>query len=188
MNYYTKLAAISLGLLSVVGVSNLRAEEATMIQSDQPKADAVQVPDSTMVPKSASSDTMADSSKQNIELSTFVRLLNAADLSSELSSHKEVTIFAPSNAAFEKLSSGTVEDLTKPENKDKLKALLLFHIIPGKYMKADAKSANVKTLNGKNVEIVVKDGKVTVNGSNVISGDIVGQNGVIHVIDNVNQP
>ena len=189
MNNYNKYVAYSLGLLSIAGASNLRADDATMIQSDQPKVEnAMQASDSMMVPKSPSSESAADVSKQNVELSTFIKALNAADLSNELASHKEVTIFAPANSAFEKLPRGTVEELLKPENKDKLKALLLFHIIPGKYMAADAKSGTVKTLNGKSVEIVVKDGKITVNGANVISGDIVGQNGVIHVIDQVIQP
>lgn len=186
MNNKLKFISYTVGVLSVMGLSNLRAEESSsMIHSDQ---NDVQSPDSTMVPKSTEGSSLSDAAKQNVDLSTFIRLLNEADLSQELAAHREVTIFAPSNNAFDKLPRGTLEELAKPENKEKLKALLLFHIIPGKYMEADARSGHVKTLNGKEVDIVVKDGKVTVNGANVVAGDIVGQSGVIHVIDQVNQP
>lgn len=189
MNNTTKYVLYTLGLLSVAGTSNLHAEEAFMIHSEGPKEqDQMQMPDTTMVPKAAEGSRMSDAVNQNLDLSTFIRLLNAADLSKELANQKEVTIFAPSNAAFEKISAKALDDLFKPENKDKLKALILYHIVPGKLMKADLKSGSLKTLNGEEVDIVVGNGQVSVDKANVVTGDLVGQNGVIHIIDEVNQP
>ena len=80
---------------------------------------------------------------------------------------------------------GTVEDLLKPENKDKLVAILTYHVVPGKVMAADVKTMMAKTVNGKELSIKVDDGKVTVNDANVIKTDVAASNGVIHVIDTV---
>jgi uncharacterized surface protein with fasciclin (FAS1) repeats len=86
------------------------------------------------------------------------------------------------------LPAGTVEGLLKPENKEKLKALLTYHVLPGKIMAADAKTMSTKTVNGKEVAVKVADGKVTVGGANVVKADVTASNGVIHVIDSVLMP
>jgi uncharacterized surface protein with fasciclin (FAS1) repeats len=100
-------------------------------------------------------------------------------------------VFAPTEEAFAKLPKGTVADLVKPENKDKLVAILTYHVVPGKVMskdvvKLDGKKA--KTVQGGQVGVKVKDGSVMINKAKVVKADIACKNGVIHVIDTVLLP
>jgi len=132
--------------------------------------------------------TVVELAASNDDFSTLVAAVKAAGLAETLSGDGPFTIFAPTNEAFAKLPKGTVETLLKPENKAKLQAILTLHVVGAKVMAADVKPGKVKTVNGASVEIVVKDGAVTVNGSKVIKTDIVGKNGVIHVIDTVILP
>jgi uncharacterized surface protein with fasciclin (FAS1) repeats len=127
----------------------------------------------------------------NKDFSTLVAAVKAAGLVETLSGKGPFTVFAPTNAAFAKLPKGTVEDLLKPENKAKLTSILTYHVIAGKVMAADAIKLDGKkaaTVNKQEIAIKVKDGKVMVNDATVTSADIVGSNGVIHVIDTVLLP
>jgi transforming growth factor-beta-induced protein len=124
----------------------------------------------------------------NKDFSTLVAAVKAAGLAETLSGKGPFTVFAPTDAAFAKLPKGTVEDLLKPENKAKLAAILTYHVVGAKVMAADVKPGKVKTVNGKEFEVKVTDGKVTVDGATVVKTDIVGTNGVIHVIDAVILP
>ena len=120
---------------------------------------------------------------------TLAAALKAADLVDTLKGKGPFTVFAPTDEAFKKLPEGTVESLLKPENKKKLVAILTYHVVPGKVMAKDVvKLTEAKTVEGKSVKIVVKDGKVTVDGANVVKTDIETSNGVIHVIDTVILP
>jgi uncharacterized surface protein with fasciclin (FAS1) repeats len=119
---------------------------------------------------------------------TLVAAVTAAGLAETLSGPGPFTVFAPTDEAFAKLPAGTVEDLLKPENKDKLVAILTYHVVPGKVLAADVTTSSPKTVNGKELEIIVKDGKVTVGGATVIATDVAASNGVIHVIDAVVLP
>jgi uncharacterized surface protein with fasciclin (FAS1) repeats len=120
---------------------------------------------------------------------TLVAAVKAADLVETLSGEGPFTVFAPTDEAFGKLPKGTVEELVKPENKEKLTAILTYHVVPGKVMAADVvELKSAKTVQGKKVRIRVKDGKVMVNKANVVKTDIVCKNGVIHVIDAVILP
>ena len=98
-------------------------------------------------------------------------------------------MFAPTDEAFKKLPAGTVEDLLKPENKDKLVSILTYHVVPGKVMSKDiaGKALNVKTVQGADVAVDATNG-VTVGGAKVVTADIDATNGVIHVIDAVIMP
>jgi uncharacterized surface protein with fasciclin (FAS1) repeats len=116
---------------------------------------------------------------------TLVAAVKAAGLVETLQSKGPFTVFAPTDAAFAKLPPGTVEDLLKPENKAKLVAILTYHVVLDKVMAADVKTMMAKTVNGKELNIKVDDGKVTVNNANVIKTDVAASNGVIHVIDAV---
>jgi len=98
------------------------------------------------------------------------------------------TVFAPTDAAFAKLPKETLESLLKPENKEKLSAILTYHVVPGKVMAADVKSGEVKTVNGAKLDIKVTGGVVTVDGAKVLTTDIPASNGVIHLIDTVVMP
>jgi uncharacterized surface protein with fasciclin (FAS1) repeats len=126
----------------------------------------------------------------NADFSTLVAAVKAAGLVDTLSGKGPFTVFAPTNAAFDKIDKGTLESLLKPENKDKLAAILTYHVVAGKVMAADAvKLDKAKTVQGSDFAISLKDGSVFLNGnSKVVKTDIVGSNGVIHVIDTVIMP
>jgi uncharacterized surface protein with fasciclin (FAS1) repeats len=119
---------------------------------------------------------------------TLVAAVRAADLVETLSGPGPFTVFAPINAAFAKLPAGTVEELLKPENKAKLAAILTYHVVAGKVLAADVKPGEVKTVNGKPATISIKDGAPYIDGAKIIATDLVGSNGVVHVIDSVILP
>jgi len=123
---------------------------------------------------------------------TLAAALGAADLVATLKGEGPFTVFAPTDEAFAKLPAGTVENLLKPENKAKLKEILLLHVVPGTVYAADVvKLTEAKTAGGKMVKISTDDGvKVgTATGlANVVKTDIKAKNGVIHVIDAVILP
>ena len=116
---------------------------------------------------------------------TLVAAVKAAGLVETLQGKGPFTIFAPTDAAFAKLPAGTVEDLLKPENKEKLMAILTYHVVSGKVLAADVKTMEAKTVQGQSVKLVVSDTGVTVDGANVVKTDVMAENGVIHVIDTV---
>ncbi len=126
--------------------------------------------------------------QSNGDFSTLVQAIVAADLVNTLQAQGPFTVFAPTNQAFANLPAGTVQELLKPENKAKLQAILTYHVVPGKILSSDLKSGKVKTVNGKEINIVVENGQVKVNNAKVIKADIQGTNGVVHVIDAVLLP
>jgi uncharacterized surface protein with fasciclin (FAS1) repeats len=120
---------------------------------------------------------------------TLVTAVKAAGLDSILGTPGPFTVFAPANAAFDKLPKGAVEGLLKPEKKADLTAVLTYHVVPGTMKAADLKDGMMlKTVNGKELKVSVKDGKVMVDGANVTAADLTGSNGVVHVIDAVLMP
>ena len=120
---------------------------------------------------------------------TLAAALTAADLIKTLKGKGPFTVFAPTDKAFAKLPKGTVEDLLKPENREKLTAVLTYHVVPGRVMAADVvKLSKAKTVQGSEAKIRVKDGKVYVDEAQVTATDIKAGNGVIHVIDSVILP
>jgi uncharacterized surface protein with fasciclin (FAS1) repeats len=136
-----------------------------------------------------SDKTIVENAVATDDFKTLVAAVKAADLVETLSGKGPFTVFAPTNEAFAKLPKGTVETLLKPENKEKLAAILTYHVVAGKVMAADVvKLKNAKTVQGKNVRIRVTDGKVKLNKANVVKTDIECKNGVIHVIDAVLLP
>ncbi len=133
--------------------------------------------------------TIVENAVASKDFSTLVAAVKAAGLVETLSGKGPFTVFAPTNKAFEKLPEGTVAELLKPENKEKLTAVLTYHVVPGKVLAADVlKLSKAKTVQGSEVEIKVNDGKVKVDEANVVKTDIVSKNGVIHVIDSVILP
>ena len=116
---------------------------------------------------------------------TLVAAVKAAGLVETLQGKGPFTIFAPTDAAFATLPAGTVEDLLKPENKEKLVAILTYHVVSGKVLAADVKTSEAKTVQGQSVKLVVSDTGVTVDGAKVVKTDVMAENGVIHVIDTV---
>ena len=133
-------------------------------------------------------ETVVATAAGNADFSTLVAAVKAAGLVDTLNGAGPFTIFAPTNAAFAKLPKGTVEELLKPENKAKLTAVLTYHVVAGKVLAADVETGMVKTVQGGELDVKVADGGVTVNGAKVVKTDIIGSNGVIHVIDSVVLP
>ena len=124
------------------------------------------------------------------QFKTLVAAVQAADLGGALSGPGPFTVFAPTDEAFAELPAGTVDDLLKPENRDKLIAVLKYHVVSGKVMAADiaGKKANVTTLQGGDISVDAMSGGVMINDATVTTADIQASNGVIHVINKVILP
>lgn len=144
--------------------------------------------------KRAPNADIVDTAVASKQFPTLVAAVQAAGLVPALKGDGPFTVFAPTEAAFQKLEKakpGTIASLLKPENKAKLSAILTYHVIPGKVLAADVMQlknhTKVKTLNGKSVTVTNKGG-VKINKSNVIKTDILATNGVVHVIDTVLLP
>ena len=168
-------------------------------------AESTEMADTTAV----AIDTMAVAETPNIvsvasgnaDFSTLVTAVKAAGLVETLSGEGPFTVFAPNNAAFDKLPAGTVDGLLKPESLDKLKAVLTYHVVSGKFDAAtviDAINKNngkytVTTVQGGTIILSLKDGKVMLTDANggtatVVLADVAASNGVIHAIDTVVMP
>ena len=137
----------------------------------------------------AGKKTIVDIAVAGDNFKTLVAALKAADLVDTLKGDGPFTVFAPTDEAFAKLPAGTVDDLLKPENKEKLAGILKYHVVAAKAMAKDvAGMSTAKTVNGKDVKLKSADGKVMVNDATVVKADIEASNGVIHVIDTVLMP
>jgi uncharacterized surface protein with fasciclin (FAS1) repeats len=120
---------------------------------------------------------------------TLIAAAQAADLVDALKGEGPLTVFAPTDDAFAKLPEGKVDMLLKPENKDKLQAVLLYHVVEGKVTSAEVVNiSSAKTLEGDSVDFSVKMGNVYIDNAQVIAADVEASNGVIHVIDTVLLP
>ena len=146
-------------------------------------------------------DTVVDIAVGNEDFSTLVTALKAADLVGALNSEGPFTVFAPTNDAFAKIDSKTLNSLLEIENKKSLANILTYHVISGKIVASDVVAALKKgnglveltALNGQVISVIEKDGKIWLKDSNenyseITSTDIMGSNGVIHVIDSVVMP
>ncbi|MBB3191476.1 fasciclin domain-containing protein [Halomonas cerina] len=132
---------------------------------------------------------IVDTAVEAGQFETLVAAVQAADLVETLKGEGPFTVFAPTDEAFAALPEGTVEDLLKPENQDTLRAVLTYHVVPGKIMAEDAMAADsATTVQGQDLTITTMDGSVMVNDATVIQADVEASNGVIHVIDGVLMP
>jgi uncharacterized surface protein with fasciclin (FAS1) repeats len=145
--------------------------------------------------------TIVDVAAGNPDFSTLVAAVKAAGLAETLSGDGPFTVFAPTNAAFAALPAGTVETLLKPESLEKLKSVLTYHVVSGKYDAAAVTAAitagngkfTVTTVQGGKIDLSVKDGKVVLTDANgktstVVTADVAASNGIIHAIDSVVMP
>lgn len=140
------------------------------------------------MPAFAADKDIVDTAVGAGNFTTLVAAVTAAGLVETLKGPGPFTVFAPTDAAFAALPAGTVEDLLKPENKDKLVAVLTYHVVPGKVMSTDlTEGMKAKTVQGGEVTITL-DGGAKVNGAVISTADIEASNGVIHVIDAVILP
>ena len=146
-------------------------------------------------------ETVADIAMSNDNFSTLVTAIKAADLGPTLQGDGPYTVFAPTNDAFNKLPNGTVDELVKPENKEKLTSILTYHVVPGEYKAADITKAindnngkyEITTVEGGTITAMLEGDKVVLtdaagNKATVTMADVDGSNGVIHAIDAVMMP
>lgn len=145
--------------------------------------------------------TIVDAAVSNENFTTLVTALKAADLVGALQGDGPFTVFAPTNAAFAKVDAATLKSLLQPENVKALSNILTFHVVSGKLVAADVVAAlkkgngkvELKALNGQTLTVLQKDGKIWLqdqngNYSEIVATDVMGSNGVIHVIDSVVMP
>jgi uncharacterized surface protein with fasciclin (FAS1) repeats len=137
----------------------------------------------------ASDKDIVDTAVGAGSFNTLVAAVQAAGLVDTLKGDGPFTVFAPTDEAFAKLPAGTIDSLLKPENKDKLVAILTYHVVPGKVMSSDiaGKKADVASVQGGTISVDATDG-VKVDNATVVTADVEASNGVIHVIDAVILP
>ena len=153
------------------------------------------------VQTSKAQGTIVDVAVGNENFSTLVTALKAADLVTPLQSDGPFTVFAPTNSAFEKIDSKTLNSLLETKNKKALANILTYHVVEGKLAASDVVAAlkkgmgkvELKALNGQTLTVMQKDGKIWLkdqagNYSEITATDVMGSNGVIHVIDSVVMP
>jgi uncharacterized surface protein with fasciclin (FAS1) repeats len=145
----------------------------------------VMVGGSNMVP----SKNIVENAVNSNDHTTLVAAVKAAGLAETLSGTGPFTVFAPTNSAFSALPAGAVDTLLKPEMKKDLTSVLTYHVVSGSLRAADLTDGQkLKTVQGKELKVSVKDGKVMINGATVTIADIISSNGVTHVIDAVLMP
>ncbi len=163
---------------------NTMAQDSGM-KTPEPMEQGVQVGGANMVPSKNIVENAANSSDHT----TLVAAVKAAGLAETLSGAGPFTVFAPTNAAFSKLPAGTVDKLLKPEMKGDLTKVLTYHVVAGALKSSDLKDGQkLKTVQGSELTVHIKDGKVMINGANVEIADVISSNGVTHVIDQVLMP
>lgn len=147
------------------------------------------IPDNMMPAKNSDKDlselSVVEILSNDPSFSTLKKALVSADLLQTLSGPGPFTIFAPNDQAFAKLSPNTLTDLLSPENKTKLKALLTYHVVPGKINAEELKTMKLKSLHGKILEVKQEGNKISVNNAKVGDGNKEGSNGVVYTIDAV---
>ncbi|MEH2329754.1 fasciclin domain-containing protein [Nostoc sp.] len=162
------------------------------IPQTQPTTPPTQTP-TTTPPGAGASDNQGKNllalAESNASFTTLTKALKAAGLTGALQGKDNLTIFAPTDAAFAKLPPDALQELLKPDNKEVLLKILTYHVVPGKVLSADLKSGEVKSLEGGTINVKVDPATgVTVNDAKVTQADITGSNGVIHAIDQVILP
>jgi len=130
--------------------------------------------------------SITDTAARTPQLSTLTRLIDEAGLADTLRGAGPYTVFAPSDDAFKAVAPATMQELAR--NKDMLKDLLTFHVLPGKVTSADVKNGNAKTVQGASVALSKAGTFLTVEDAVVTQADVAASNGVVHVIDRVLVP
>ena len=174
-------------------ISAMAATTPATVAQDEAAAAQVPAVEETKAPDKDAADkekkvetgTLADLIADSATFSTLTKAIKAAGLEEVLGAKGTYTIFAPTDEAFDKLPAGTLGKLLLPENKEKLRSLLLYHVVPGNVLSVDLKDGDVKTMNGEKVKVDVDGDTIKVDDSKVYSVDVLGSNGVMHSIGTV---
>jgi uncharacterized surface protein with fasciclin (FAS1) repeats len=150
---------------------------------------ALIVTSSSISPVRAADKNLVETAVAAGSFKTLAKALQAADLVNTLTGPGPFTVFAPTDEAFAKLPAGTLESLLKPENKEKLRRILTYHVVAGKVMAADVvKLQSAKAVSGDTIAVSLQGGVVRIDSARVTTADVAASNGVIHVIDAVILP
>ncbi len=160
------------------------AQPAVALETTVVEEKVVVVPATPPVKQGSLTDLISDS----VTFTTLKAALKASELDVTLGQKGVYTLFAPTDEAFDKLPAGTLGKLMLPENKEKLRSLLLYHVVPGQMLAVDLKEGEVKTMNGEKVKIEIGDSKVKISDAKVFSTDVMANNGVMHSIGTVMIP
>ena len=161
------------------------ATDTSMVMTDTATEEGVMVGGAMMVP----SKNIVENAMGSSEHTTLVAAVKAADLVETLSGTGPFTVFAPTNAAFDKLPAGTVDNLLKPEMKGDLAKVLTYHVVSGNYKSSDLKDGmELTTVQGGKIKLTQKDGAWWVNDAQISTADVISSNGVTYVIDGVLMP
>ncbi|NDW02854.1 fasciclin domain-containing protein [Jiella pacifica] len=184
-------------ITTLVAAGSLAVAPAALAQDTTQSGDMPMVGGAPMDPQK----TIVENASQADNLTTLVAAVKAAGLAETLSGDGPFTVFAPTNAAFEKLPAGTVDELLKPENKDKLTKILTYHVVPAKatseaamqMIKDDGGKHPAKTVEGEEITLSMDGENIVVmdasgNTATVTQADVMQSNGVVHVIDTVLMP
>jgi uncharacterized surface protein with fasciclin (FAS1) repeats len=133
--------------------------------------------------------TIADIAMTTGMHNTFVTALKAAGLDDMMMQAGEYTVFAPTDAAFAKLPAGTLDNLLRPENREQLRTLLQYHVVPGRVTAAQVmKMDNARTVSGQNLKVMMMGDQVMIGNAHVVRADVMATNGMVHAIDTVLMP
>lgn len=130
--------------------------------------------------KTISAGSLTMMIKDSTTFSILTKALKSSDLDVTLGNKGEFTIFAPTDEAFNKLPSGVLSKLLLPENKEKLRSLLLYHVVAGKVLTTDLVDGQVKTMNGEKIRVDVDGLKIEIDGTKIFSANVEAKNGVMH--------
>jgi uncharacterized surface protein with fasciclin (FAS1) repeats len=187
--YIKKLTLLAMAAITMASMVACNNDEAAKTAEATPPAKEEAAPATPTTPAPEAPKDVVDIAIGSADHSTLVTAVKAAGLVETLKGAGPFTIFAPTNAAFAALPAGTVDGLLKPEKKADLANILTYHVAAGAVKSSDLKDGQkIKTVQGGELTVAIKDGKVTINGANVTTADLTGSNGVIHVIDAVILP
>ncbi len=192
----SKFTLLSAALAAIIIVSSCgdggKADKEKAMQDSTRVADSVAMVEQDAQRKADSTanapKSIAQTAMNTESLSTLVAALKAAELAETFSGDGDYTVFAPTNDAFEAVQS-TVDMLLKPENKSKLQNVLKYHVVDGAAMASDLSDGQeLTTLQGEKLKVTMSDGKVMINGAEVVMADVKASNGVVHVVNKVVVP
>ena len=179
---------VSVGIVALLASACTKTEPTAPDKPATPKEEVVSTNPSDPNPPPLDPKNIVSIAIASKDHSTLVTALKAADYVTAVANPGPLTVFAPTNAAFDKLPKGTVEGLLKPEKQADLKEIVKYHATTSVYETGDLKDGQTLGMsNGKKVTIKVKDGKVTVNDANIVAS-VRASNGVVHIIDAVLLP
>ncbi|WP_251046943.1 fasciclin domain-containing protein [Hymenobacter sp. ISL-91] len=184
-------SALAFSSASCSNTADTAATDTT--STDMATTDMATAPAATDGTDMAMDDTSGKNLAENAmavpQMSTLAAALKASGLADKATSGGPFTVFAPTNEAFDALPAGALDDLLKPENKEKLAGILTYHVVPGSVMAADLTDGQeITTVDGKKLKVSVSGGTVMINGATVVKADVKSSNGVTHVINQVLMP